>query len=183
VYGLTLNMRPNNRVQHDAAGAAPNMGTTFEPFPCRHSSRSTTPPAARLTRSVRRRLSHACGRHTGRRAVKPYRFVAARAGQPQHVCSRPHCARLYRVLPVMPGTLCPRGYRPVVPSPIRGTARCARLYRELPVVPGPTLPAWMTARCAAARCAARVRPAGPGRRVRVRHSGEPGCVADAASRP
>jgi hypothetical protein len=43
----------NNRVQHDAAGAALDLGATLNAFSPRHSPRSRTLPAARLTRSVR----------------------------------------------------------------------------------------------------------------------------------
>ena len=50
---LVYPLPANNRVQHDAAGAAPDLGATLKPFPCHYSPRSTTPPAARLTRSVR----------------------------------------------------------------------------------------------------------------------------------
>jgi hypothetical protein len=48
-----LHTQPNNRVQHDAAGAALNLGATLVLFPCHRSSRSTTLPAAQVKRSVR----------------------------------------------------------------------------------------------------------------------------------
>jgi hypothetical protein len=44
--------QPNNRVQRDAAGAAGDLGASLATFLCPLLSRSTTLPAARLTRSV-----------------------------------------------------------------------------------------------------------------------------------
>ena len=48
----TLRLPPNNRLHADAAGAACDLGATLNTTSARHSSRSTTLPAAQVKRSV-----------------------------------------------------------------------------------------------------------------------------------